>query len=970
MLRCNQITAINTSLQNDFDSGIHYHATGTGKSWIAMKIVHEFHKRYPKKNILWICERKDVLHQQFSDQNLQERDFKGIVQKFMFLNFVNYKPSNWVDSLNSALFWKKPYFCVINRSFLTSQTKYHDIKNPIHLVIHDECHSIENNTTQAFYKWLQEANRTKFDIQTRIIGFSATPEYIAPLENTLTTYSIYDGFKDNVILPPKIVWVKSKVQPTPTDIITIVKKKIQPLPYKKIVVWCGMIEECIEMANLWYEHFDKFDICLDFSSIDATSLGENFKSFDHFYQSKSNAILFCAVKHREGSDIPNIDACIFMDLVEKRSERVFIQCMGRVLRRDTDSLKTYGLVIDFRAKSTIDICNRVQRYLNLKDIFPWNYDVEPIEIDSKHFYINELNMIKNGVMDNGPIFERLDYKEKDIQEYFIRPIPPGTKYSDRLSKEMKLIVGKNLFGNILRAIHILKMTTSIPHVTRGSCGSSLLCYLLGISHMDPVAYNISFARFINQYRDTLPDIDFDFPHYMRDEVFLQLYQKWGNKVARISNHVYYHEKSALREAIRKNGIHKFISKYQLHDELNSMDAELRNKIEATSRHLEGQFKGYSLHCGGIVYYPDGIPEDLILSGQKNTLLKQVNINKIQVAENKNFKIDILSSRGLSQLHHCLRFKTVHFNSHIGDPKTIDLLCKGDNIGITLAETPLMRKALILVQPKTIEDVAICLSIIRPAAKDARKKFDNDRKEMLIYDDDIIYIISDLLNCDEEMGDKLRRGFVKNDQECLDILEKVLSKKTTSQQKKIRSVLSNIRKYGFCKAHALSYAQLVWQLAYQKANHPKKFWEATLKNVKSCYRNWVHIYEARCHGVSPSVRTQSIYADARTRKMHKLTKPFDQLKRFGFWYGMEFYPGCYHFSQDDMVHFKGVIASTRMLNYGKRKNLSLLIGVEKQHYVNILVSGKFNFDTRKSIIKGRGIMQNDTIECLANNVEFY
>ena len=57
--------------------------------------------------------------------------------------------------------------------------------------------------------------------------------------------------------------------------------------------------------------------------------------------------------------------------------------------------------------------------------------------------------------------------------------------------------------------------------------------------------------------------------------FLKLFQKWGNKVARISNHNYYHEKSALREAIRKNGIRKFIAKHELHTELQSYDGSIR-----------------------------------------------------------------------------------------------------------------------------------------------------------------------------------------------------------------------------------------------------------------------------------------------------------------------------------------------------------------------------------------------------------
>ena len=61
VLRKNQIDAINKSVENDFNSGIHNHATGTGKSWIAIHIAHQFNIKYPKKNILWLCERKDIL---------------------------------------------------------------------------------------------------------------------------------------------------------------------------------------------------------------------------------------------------------------------------------------------------------------------------------------------------------------------------------------------------------------------------------------------------------------------------------------------------------------------------------------------------------------------------------------------------------------------------------------------------------------------------------------------------------------------------------------------------------------------------------------------------------------------------------------------------------------------------------------------------------------------------------------------
>ena len=266
-LRKNQLKAIIKSIDNDFSSGIHYHATGSGKSWIAIYILHQFNKKYPKSNVLWICERKDILNHQFDKDTLRDRGFKDIINKYNILNFVENKNNEWYDSLNSSKFWGKPYLCIMNRCFLTSQKKYEKIKNPIHLVIHDECHSIENKTTQEFYNWLSNINNTKFNIQTRVIGFSATPEKIKPLNKIISKYSIYDAFLDNVILPPKIVWVKSEKIPSLLHLMTLIKSKINKLPYKKIIVWTGIIEECIRTADIWSSYFEDFMICLDFNNL-------------------------------------------------------------------------------------------------------------------------------------------------------------------------------------------------------------------------------------------------------------------------------------------------------------------------------------------------------------------------------------------------------------------------------------------------------------------------------------------------------------------------------------------------------------------------------------------------------------------------------------------------------------------------------------------------------------------------------
>ena len=145
------------------------------------------------------------------------------------------------------------------------------------------------------------------------------------MDTIISKYSIYDGFKDKVILPPKIMWVKSQNPPTNNTLMELIKPEINKLPYKKIIVWCGMIDECIQLAEEWCDHFRDYSICIDFNNISKCKQS-NFKDFDYFYNTLNNSILFCAVKHREGSDIPNIDCCIFMDLVENHGERTFIQC--------------------------------------------------------------------------------------------------------------------------------------------------------------------------------------------------------------------------------------------------------------------------------------------------------------------------------------------------------------------------------------------------------------------------------------------------------------------------------------------------------------------------------------------------------------------------------------------------------------------------------------------------------------------
>lgn len=301
-LRENQKRAIQVSIENDFESGVHFHATGTGKSHISLQIAIEYHKRYPNNNIMWICEQKTILKQHFSKKKLRENNYQKTMEHFFFLDFSQRKKSNWYEIVNACKsWWKKPYFCVINRAFLTSKKRYEKIKNPVHLIIHDECHSAINKTSSDFYEYIIKTFRTK------CIGLSATPAFqfdMKPFDKILSSYNIYEACMDNVIVKPKIDWLSVEGE-TSSDvskekiIFQVIRKRIQEMRFKKIIVWCGMIEHCVITAKKFKKEFPDFSFHIDVSK---HTVNENieFQDYNSFVKRNDSGFLFCASKHREG----------------------------------------------------------------------------------------------------------------------------------------------------------------------------------------------------------------------------------------------------------------------------------------------------------------------------------------------------------------------------------------------------------------------------------------------------------------------------------------------------------------------------------------------------------------------------------------------------------------------------------------------------------------------------------------------
>ena len=640
---------------------------------------------------------------------------------------------------------------------------------------------------------------------------------------------------------------------------------------------------------------------------------------------------------------------------------------------------------------------------------------------------------------------------------FIRPMPQHTKeYYYRLALEFRLIKQKTFTKVFLQVLDILGLLdpAQTPHVIRGSAGSCLVCYLLGITDSDPIAEGISLARFMHAARDDLPDIDMDFPHNQRDEIYSRIFATWPQRVARISNHVAYGAKTALKKIMKDHGVKGRIPKdFALEDYIQ--DAAEQEEIRAAAEELEGQFKHFSLHCGGIVIFDQAIPAEYYLQdiqATKSTATKnkpsttlttsatseekakevlgiQINLNKDQVDDYAFIKIDILSNRGLSQLWDISNKPLLEYPSN--DPLTLKALCEGRNIGLTYAESRAIGKAFQHIQPRGIHDIAMALAIIRPAASANGQKMDFLRdlthiragqqidRDYIIYDDDAIQTINRILDCGESQADIYRKAFAKRKfklmKEFRDRLDIRRRDWSVAKRDAICDQLACLQEYSFCKSHALSYARLVYALAYQKTHNSIQFWLSSLNNCNSSYRSWVHFREAVAAGakltagrapwhISPSdtTRIEPVYLDqstnltgaANSTAEHQISCYF----RYGFWPSPEFLPGMYHniYYADPLVNvaskkaptpimvhmceFRGLIATHRICKTDRHaKKYSqpsqptsdtpakkdkwitfATLGIDNGRYIDIVLYGAIRLG-KCHVIEGEGYWMNNAPE---------
>ena len=176
----------------------------------------------------------------------------------------------------------------------------------------------------------------------------------------------------------------------------------------------------------------------------------------------------------------------------------------------------------------------------------------------------------------------------------------------RLQEEFDVITAKNFESYFLVVDEIVQMSGQIT-CGRGSAAASLICYLLGITHVDPIKHNLYFERFLNKDRSDPPDIDIDFPWDERDLLLSKVFKKYHGHIAMVSNQLFLRERMAVREVARVYGVAE--DEITLVSDRLHFGEELSSKwklIISQALNLVGCLRNLSIHCGGVVITPEKI----------------------------------------------------------------------------------------------------------------------------------------------------------------------------------------------------------------------------------------------------------------------------------------------------------------------------------------------------------------------------
>lgn len=457
-------------------------------------------------------------------------------------------------------------------------------------------------------------------------------------------------------------------------------------------------------------------------------------------------------------------------------------------------------------------------------------------------------------------------------------------YKSRLDYELEVIKNKGISAYMLIVwdyINYARQHGILVGPGRGSAAGSLVAYVLGITNLDPIRYNLLFYRFINPERPGFPDIDTDFDYLRRHEVLDYVTKKYGaEQVAQIVTFGTLSTKSALKDIGRAlsidhneiNEMNKFIPTHngEVMPISEAMDlipqvrtySERYPKLFELALEVESMPRTQSVHACGILITKDPITTEVpLIRGKKEG--ESVAGYSGPTLEAKGFiKFDFLGLKNLSVIELCRRMVEQRHGYLIDvdnlipddDKLSYELIHRGETDGLFQIESNGMKSLFKGISNVNFETLIAGVALYRPGPMDYIPKytalangheetselhpvFDEITKNtfgIMIYQEQVMEVAVEMAGYSMGEADVLRKAVGKKKVEILEpaleeLYERMVMKDVPeSVAKKICDDIRPFAGYAFNRSHAAAYAFIAFQTAYLKAHYPLEFMTALLQ----------------------------------------------------------------------------------------------------------------------------------------------
>ncbi len=465
---------------------------------------------------------------------------------------------------------------------------------------------------------------------------------------------------------------------------------------------------------------------------------------------------------------------------------------------------------------------------------------------------------------------------------------------DRLERELEVIEQKDFPGYFLIVYDIVREARSrgILCQGRGSAANSAVCFVLDITAVDSIFYDLPFERFLSALRDEEPDIDVDFDSDRREEIIQYVYEKYGrHNAAQVANVISYRPKVAVRDMAKALGystgqqdawsrqVERWGAVVSTEDhDIPAQVVELAEQLLTFPRHL-------GIHSGGMVLTDRPVGEVCPIEHARKEQRTVLQWDKDDCAWMGLVKFDLLGLGMLAALQYTfdlVRETTGEVWELATIPKeegaVYDMLCRADSIGVFQVESRAQMGTLPRLQPRRFYDLVVEIALIRPGPVQGgavhpyiRRRMGEEPVSYLhpklepvlertlgvpLFQEQLMQMAVAVGNCSAADADQLRRAMgSKRGVEKIDRLRSKLYAGMAANgiepevADSIYAKIEAFANFGFAESHALSFGLLVYASSWLKLHYPAAFLAALLRaQPMGFYSPQTLTADARRHGV--------------------------------------------------------------------------------------------------------------------------